>query len=71
MPQSNALLYNCDLGEVVGNEDDAKKFVAMKTNGEGHGLRVYIKYAWSIGNCATWCNIPAPSSCRSLVAFNL
>ena len=30
---------------------------------------LYIKYTWSIGNCATWCNIPAPSSCRSLVAF--
>ena len=24
-----------------------------------------------MGNCATWCNIPVPSSCRSLVAFNL
>ena len=36
--------------------------------GEGHGHLVYIKYTWSIGNCATWCNIPAPSSCRS---FNL
>ena len=33
--------------------------------GEGHGHLVYIKYTWSIGNCATWCNIPAPSSCRS------
>ena len=32
---------------------------------------LYIKYTWSIGNCAIWCNIPAPSSCRSLVAFNL
>ena len=32
---------------------------------------LYIKYTWSIGNCATWCNIPAPSSCCSLVAFNL
>ena len=32
---------------------------------------LYIKYTWSIGECATWCNIPAPSSCRSLVAFNL
>ena len=30
---------------------------------------LYIKYIWSFGNCATWCNIPAPSSCRSLVAF--
>ena len=39
--------------------------------GEGHGRLVYVKYTWSIGNCATWCNIPAPSSCRSLVAFNL
>ena len=39
--------------------------------GEGHGHLVYIKYTWSIGNCATWCYIPAPSSCRSLVAFNL
>ena len=38
--------------------------------GEGHGRLVCIKYTWSIGNCATWCNIPAPSSCRSLVAFN-
>ena len=35
---------------------------------EGHGRLVY-KYTWSIGNCATWCNIPAPSSCRSLEAF--
>ena len=32
---------------------------------------LYIKYTWSIVNCATWCNIPAPSSCHSLVAFNL
>ena len=39
--------------------------------GEEHGRLVYIKYTWSIGNCAPWCNIPAPSSCRSLVAFNL
>ena len=39
--------------------------------GEGHGRLVYVKYTWSIGNCATWCNIPAPSSCRSLAAFNL
>ena len=31
---------------------------------------LYIKYTWSIGNCANWYNIPAPSSCRSLVAFN-
>ena len=31
---------------------------------------IYIKYTWSIGNCATWCNIPAPSSCCSLLAFN-
>ena len=36
--------------------------------GEGHGRLVY-KSTWSIGNCSTWCNIPAPSSCRSLVAF--
>ena len=21
---------------------------------------LYIKYTWSIGNCASWCNIPAP-----------
>ena len=35
------------------------------------GRLVYIKYTWSIGNCATWCNIPAPSSCCSLMAFNL
>ena len=33
----------------------------------GHEDFVY-KYTWSIGNCATWFNIPAPSSCRSLVA---
>ena len=26
-------------------------------------------YTWSIGNCATWCNIPASLSCRLLVAF--
>ena len=39
--------------------------------GEEHGRLVYIKYTWFIGNCAIWCNIPAPSSCRSLVAFNL
>ena len=39
--------------------------------GEGHGRLVYIKYTWSIENCATWCYIPAPSSCRSLLAFNL
>ena len=36
---------------------------------EGHGRLVCIKYTWSIGNSATWCNIPAPLSCRSLVAF--
>ena len=36
--------------------------------GEGHGHLVY-KYTWSIGNCATWCHIPVPSSCRSLVSF--
>ena len=34
--------------------------------GEGRGRLVYIKYTWSIG-----CNIPVPSSCHSLVAFNL
>ena len=39
--------------------------------GEGHGRLVYIKYTWSIGNCGTWCYIRAPSSCRSLLAFNL
>ena len=38
---------------------------------EGHGCLVYIKYTWSIRNCATCCNIPALLSCRSLVAFNL
>ena len=32
---------------------------------------LYIKYTWSIGNCATWCNITSPLSCCSLVAFNL
>ena len=37
--------------------------------GEGHGCLVYNKYTWSIGNCATWCNIPTPLSCLSLVAF--
>ena len=38
----------------------------------GEGMdALYIKYTWSIGNCATWCTIPAPSSCRSLVAFNV
>ena len=26
--------------------------------GERHGRLVYIKYSWSIGNCATWFNIP-------------
>ena len=26
-------------------------------------------YTWSIGNCATWCNIPASLSCHLLVAF--
>ena len=31
---------------------------------EGHRCLVY-KYTWSIENCATWCNIPAPSSCCS------
>ena len=36
--------------------------------GEGHGRLVYLKHTWSIGNCATWCSILAPSSCRS---FNL
>ena len=37
----------------------------------GHGRLVYIKYTWSIGNCTTSCYIPAPSSCRSFLAFNL
>ena len=37
---------------------------------EGHGHLVY-KYTRSIGNCATWCNIPVPLSCRSLMALNL
>ena len=36
--------------------------------GERQGHLVY-KHTWSIGNCATCCNIPAPSSCRSLAAF--
>ena len=38
---------------------------------EGHWCLVY-KYTWFIGCCAsaTWCNMPVPSSCRSLVAFN-
>ena len=36
--------------------------------GEGQGRLVY-KYTWSIGDCATWCNIPAPLFCCSLVAF--
>ena len=36
--------------------------------GEGQGHLVY-KYTWFMGNCATWCNIPAPSSCCSLVIF--
>ena len=31
-------------------------------DGEGHRFLVY-KYTWSVGNCATWRNIPAPSSC--------
>ena len=30
---------------------------------------LYIQYTRSIENSATWCNIPAPLSCRSLVAF--
>ena len=30
---------------------------------------LYVKYTWSIGNCAAWCNIHAPSSCCSLVSF--
>ena len=38
--------------------------------GEGHGHLVY-KYTCSIGNYATWYNIPVPLSCRSLVAFKL
>ena len=33
-----------------------------------HGCLVY-KYTWSIGNCATLCNIPVPLACCSLVAF--
>ena len=39
--------------------------------GEGQGHLAYVKYTWSIGKCVTMCSIPAPSSCRSLVAFNL
>ena len=35
---------------------------------EGHGHLVY-KYTWSVGCCATWCNMPVPPSCHSLVAF--
>ena len=27
------------------------------------------KYTWSVENWATWCYIPASSSCRLLVAF--
>ena len=37
-------------------------------SGEGHGHLVY-KYTWSLGDCVTPCNIPAPLSCSSLVAF--
>ena len=36
--------------------------------GKGHG-RLVCKYTWSIGCCATWCNTPDSSSCRSLVVF--
>ena len=32
----------------------------------GGEVALFIKYTWSIGNSATWCNIPAPSSCCSL-----
>ena len=27
-----------------------------KMGREGYARLVYIKYTWSIGNCATWCN---------------
>ena len=36
----------------------------------GMGALYIYKDTWSIGNCATWCNIPAPLPCCSLVAFN-
>ena len=36
--------------------------------GEGHGCLVY-KYTWSLGCCATWCSMPVPLPCHSLVAF--
>ena len=36
---------------------------------EGNGHLVY-KHPWSTGCCATWCIMPAPSSCRSWVPFN-
>ena len=32
---------------------------------------LYIKYTWSIGCCATWCIMPVPLSCHSLVTFKL
>ena len=35
---------------------------------EGRGCLVY-KYTWSIGCCATWCNMPVPLPCCSLVDF--
>ena len=54
-------------------KEEVSRFVMQewKKPQYGHGHLVYVKYTWSIGNCDTWCNIPAPSSCRSLVAFNL
>ena len=72
--------FNCPFDQGVGGLEGHIGLPALHPvpclsgscmGGEGHGRLVYIKYTWSIGNCATWCNIPAPSSCRSLVAFNL
>ena len=46
LAQPLVIIHQCLSGSCVG--------------GEGHERLVYIKYTWSIGNCATWCNIPTP-----------
>ena len=70
--------FNCPSEQAVGSLEGGIGLPALQPvpclsescmGGEGPGCLVY-KYASSIGNCTTWCNIPAPSSCRSLVPSN-
>ena len=60
--------FNCFSEQEVGDFEGQYLVPLGHVGGEGHGHIVY-KDTWSIGCCATWCNMPVPSSCRSLVAF--